>query len=68
MGRGNSGKMLIPLIRKHLKDADPEVRQRIGVVLDKIGAGSDVGGGAAPVPPHLLVHPRILAPRQFGGG
>ena len=43
MGRGNRGRTIIPLIRKHLKDADPEVRQRIGVVLDKLGAGESSG-------------------------
>lgn len=38
---------IIPLLRKYLKDTDPEVRQRIQVILERLGGE----GGASPAAP-----------------
>jgi len=32
------GPSIIPLLKKHLKDKDPEVRQRVTVILERLGA------------------------------
>jgi hypothetical protein len=40
------GPSVVPLLGKYLKDNDPEVRQRISVILEQLG-----GSGAPPAPP-----------------
>lgn len=39
-------KAIIPLLRKHLKDTDPEVRQRIQVILERLGDTGAAPAGA----------------------
>ena len=44
------GAAIIPLLQKYVDDADPEVRQRIGEILDKLGAtGATPPSRAMPV-------------------
>ncbi len=43
------GPTIAPLLREHVKDPDPEVRQRIRNILDKLGAQVP---GAGKTPPH----------------
>ena len=50
------GKSIVPLLRKHVKDPDPEVRQRVGVILEKLGAGP-----TASSPPPPGAHKWVLA-------
>jgi hypothetical protein len=44
------GPSIAPRLEKYLKDPDPEVRQRVGVILEKASVSKDqpdnVGGGA----------------------
>jgi hypothetical protein len=40
---------IIPLLRRHLKDTDPEVRQRIQVIIERLG-GAGAASPAAPPP------------------
>ena len=51
------GKVIVPLLKKHVNDTDPEVRQRISAILEKLGA--DASSGAAPQPsvgfPHIIL-------------
>jgi hypothetical protein len=47
------GKGIIPMLRKYLTTSDPEVRQRIEDIIERLGGGSS----PAPPPP---VHPREI--------
>lgn len=40
------GPAIVPLLQKYLTDADPEVRQRLGDVLEKLGSAGTPGPGA----------------------
>jgi hypothetical protein len=42
------GKCIAPLLRKYLKDNDPEVRQRIRVILEQFGPAAAAPGTAQP--------------------
>lgn len=44
------GRRIVPLLKSHLQDADPEVRHRITVILENLGAGSE-DSPADPAPP-----------------
>jgi len=35
------GKGIVPILQKHLSASDPEVRQRIEDVIEKLGGGGD---------------------------
>ena len=44
------GKSIVPLLKKHLKDNDPEVRQRVGAILDALGSDTTPAPPAQPRP------------------
>ena len=37
------GKVIVPVLRPHLKSDDPEIRHRIRLILEKLGAGAESG-------------------------
>ncbi len=39
----------MPVLRKHLKDNDPEVRDRIRRVIEKLGGNADASGNPQPM-------------------
>ena len=46
---GKLGDSVIPVLKKHLKDNDPEVRQRILRVIEKLGGSGDATGNSQPM-------------------
>lgn len=51
------GKGIVPLLRKHLNDSDPEVRQRLQDVIEKLGGKAvvpDDNNGNDPFPPGIF--------------
>ena len=54
------GKSIVPLLKKHVKDTDPEVRQRVGAVLEQLGADATTGAVAVPDGGELIIGGRRL--------
>ena len=46
---GKLGDSVMPVLKKHLQDKDPEVRQRILRVIEKLGGSGDASGNPQPV-------------------
>ena len=46
---GKLGDSVMPVLKKHLKDNDPEVRQRILRVIEKLGGSGDASGNPQPM-------------------
>jgi len=44
------GGKIVPLLKKYLTDADPEIRQRITVILERIGSEAPGGSAGNPLP------------------
>ena len=52
------GKQIVPLLKKHLKSEDPEIRQRVREVLKELGAAPSAAS-AAPGAPAVWPHVRL---------
>jgi len=62
------GKGIIPMLRKHLTASDPEVRQRIEEIIERLGGA---GAGSAPrpqVPPQIFLQGKRGGVQWLGAG
>jgi len=54
------GRFIVPLLKKHLKDTDPEVRQRVRVILERLGADSQSRGALPAGAPFAQFEQQVL--------